>query len=174
MPNNVLGQSKKLAYLLRHDRQSLFLPGGWRRIQEVSDNLKLSVELIAEIVSNDEKGRYEIDSNNGLIRALYGHSVDVDLRLNSQVHPPILFHGTAEKYIDSIKAQGILPQSRVYVHLTEDIDLAMKTGSRHGNPIILKVSTEPLLKAACLFYRTNNGIWLTKRVPAEYFEIYNP
>ena len=55
--------------------------------------------------------------------------------------PDILYHGTAEKYIESIRKEGILKKNRNYVHLSIDIETAIKVGSRHGNGIAFKIDT---------------------------------
>lgn len=92
--------SKRLAYLLRHSK----LPNhkGWIKVDVVQNELGVSLLDIQKIVYEDTKGRFEFSEDKSSVRALYGHSINVDLGLEPAVPPPVLYHGTAEKYIDSI------------------------------------------------------------------------
>lgn len=161
-------KSKQLAYLLRHDRNYDFEIGGWRGLSDLYHNHSFSLEDIIKIVSNDNKGRFEFNSDKSKVRALYGHSVEVDLLLRKQEPPLRLLHGTALKYIESIRKNGIKSQSRQYVHLTEDPDLAIKTGTRHGQAILLAIDSNSMFSDGYDFYKTNNGMWLTSEVPVQY------
>lgn len=161
-------KSKQLAYLLRHDYNYDFEDGGWRGLSDLYHNHSFSLEDIIEIVSNDNKGRFEFNSDMTKVRALYGHSVEVDLLLRKQEPPLRLLHGTALKYIDSIRNYGLKSKSRQYVHLTEDKELAIKTGSRHGRAVLLVINSLAMFNDGYNFYHTNNGTWLTAEVPFQY------
>ena len=50
----------------------------------------------------------------------------------------MLWHGTGEKYVASIDESGLIPKSRLYVHLSCDIDTAAKVGARYGKPVAIK------------------------------------
>ena len=82
--------------------------------------------------------------------------------------PAILYHGTGKKYGPSIDRQGLLPKSRLYVHLSADKDTAVKVGRRHGAPVVYTVQAGKMSADGYLFYRSVNGVWLTKEVPTEY------
>ena len=87
------------------------------------------------------------------------------------VEPPeYLWHGTGEKYVASIDHQGLIPKSRLYVHLSNDAATAKTVGARHGKPIIYKVHTGEMQQDGYIFYRSVNGVWLTKEVPVRYLE----
>lgn len=165
-------KSKQLAYLLRHDKNYDFEPGGWRRLSDICQFHPFSLEEIIDIVSRDDKGRFEFNSGQTKVRALYGHSVEVDLLLRRQQPPPLLLHGTALKYIDSIRSNGLKSKARRYVHLTEDRDLALKTGSRHGQVALLLINSQLMFNDGYDFYHTDNGMWLTPEVPVQYI-IFN-
>ena len=105
-----------------------------------------------------------------LIRANQGHSIPVDVELEALSPPEVLYHGTGEKFTDSIERQGLLPMSRLYVHLSPDVDTAVKVGRRHGKPIVYKVMSGQMTRDGYAFYRSVNGVWLTKAVPVEYLE----
>lgn len=161
-------KSKQLAYLLRHDRDYNFEIGGWRDLADLCQLHSFTPEEVIYIVSNDNKGRFEFNSDKTKVRALYGHSVKVDLLLSKQEPPLRLYHGTALKYIDSIRNYGLKSKSRQYVHLTENRDLAIMTGSRHGQAVLLEINSLAMFNDGYNFYHTNNGTWLTAEVPVQY------
>ncbi|MBR5187463.1 MAG: RNA 2'-phosphotransferase, partial [Clostridia bacterium] len=97
--------------------------------------------------------------------------VPVDVELEALTPPDILYHGTAEKYVSSIETRGLIPKSRLYVHLSADFDTALNVGKRHGNPIIYQVDTNKMTQDGYTFYRSMNGVWLTKNVPVKYLKI---
>ena len=127
--------SKRLAYLLRHSK----LPNhkGWIKVDVVQNELGVLLLDIQKIVYEDTKGRFEFSEDKSSVRALYGHSIDVNLGLEPTTPPPVLYHGTAEKYIDSIMKEGLRPRKRNFVHLSETMDMAKQVGTRYGSPVVL-------------------------------------
>ncbi len=121
-----------------------------------------------EIVRTDEKQRCSFNEDKTKIRANQGHSVPVDVELIAATPPEVLYHGTGEKYVDSIETLGLIPKTRLYVHLSGDYDTAFKVGARHGKPRIYQVHSGKMAADGCTFYRSVNGVWLTKAVPAQY------
>ena len=128
------------------------------------------MSMLEEIVSTDEKQRYSFNEDKTLIRANQGHSVSVDVELSQKIPPEILYHGTGEKYVSSIEKQGLIPKSRLYVHLSADYDTAVKVGARHGKPVVYLVSAGDMQKNGYVFYQSVNGVWLTKSVPVEFLQ----
>jgi putative RNA 2'-phosphotransferase len=129
------------------------------------------MDVREEIVRTDNKQRYSCNDDKTLIRANQGHSIPVDVELEKLEPPEYLYHGTGEKYRNSIDKEGLKPKSRLYVHLSADTDTAVNVGRRHGRPIVYRVSSGAMQKAGYEFYRSVNGVWLTKEVPARYIEI---
>ena len=125
---------------------------------------------LERIVAEDEKQRYSFNDDKTLIRANQGHSIPVDVELEKVEPPEILYHGTGEKFVASIDEQGLIPKSRLYVHLSDDEDTARKVGQRHGKPVIYTVKSGEMYRAGIVFYRSVNGVWLTKAVPVKYLE----
>ncbi|MCD8069241.1 MAG: RNA 2'-phosphotransferase [Lachnospiraceae bacterium] len=76
-------------------------------------------------------------------------------------------------YVASIDVQGLLPKSRLYVHLSGDWDTARKVGQRHGRPVIYRVLSGKMSDDGIPFYRSVNGVWLTKAVPVKYLKKIN-
>lgn len=165
--NNQTHNSRCLAYLLRHSD----LPNhkGWVKVDVVLNELHITSQMLQSIVEEDTKGRFEFSENGSSVRALYGHSIDVDLELESATPPMILYHGTAEKYLENIMKDGLKPRKRNFVHLSETIDMAMQVGARHGNPILLSIDTEAMISAGYKFYNAQNGIWLTDEINPQFF-----
>lgn len=167
--------SKFISLILRHKPEIIGVTldeHGWADVEElirgVSRTHPLTPESLEEIVRTDEKQRYSFNEDHTLIRANQGHSVPVDVDLEEVRPPEYLYHGTGEKYTASIGKQGLLPKSRLYVHLSGDVETAIKVGSRHGRHAVYKVLSGKMADNGFCFYRSVNGVWLTKTVPAEY------
>ena len=161
-------KSKKLSYILRHQDTKAFLPGGWIPIDFALGEVGITMDELKKIVSENDKGRYELSSDNSLIRALYGHSIEVDLDYVPMVPPKTLYHGTAKGSYDSILENGIISKNRQFVHLSEDVTTAIMVGERHGDPIVLEINAEKMSRDGCVFYNPKEGIWLTDLVKPEY------
>lgn len=59
-----------------------------------------------------------------------------------ELNPPqFLYHETSDKNLSNILDTDIKKMSRLHVHLSSDFKTALQVGSRHGNPVILKVNT---------------------------------
>ena len=162
-------RSRTLARLLRHDKTYAFLEHGYRDVHDLVANHGFTKEELREIVATDDKGRFEyFDEKQMLIRARYGHSVEVDVELLEEVPPAVLYHGTAKRFVDSIRQRGILKMERLYVHLSATVEEALKVGKRHGEPIVLEIDTGRMSEDGIKFYRSRNGIWMTEFVDAKY------
>jgi putative RNA 2'-phosphotransferase len=161
-----------LAFLLRHDKEA-FEDGridkhGWRQVSELA-KLGYDRSLLDEIVATNNKQRFEYSFNRRMIRARQGHSIPVDVELKEATPPNFLYHGTATKFLESIYRKGLLPGTRLYVHLSPDEETAINVGSRHGNPYVIKIDCQKMLTDGCKFFISNNGVWLTEMVKPEYF-----
>ena len=170
--------SKYIALILRHKPETIGISldeHGWANVEELINGINktypLDMEGLEEIVRTDEKQRYSFNEDKTLIRANQGHSIPVDVELEELVPPEILYHGTGEKYSASIDAHGLIPKSRLYVHLTADHDTAVKVGKRHGKPVVYEVAAGSMHQDGYSFYRSVNGVWLTKAVPRKYLTI---
>lgn len=139
-------------------------------IEGVNKTHPLDMEMLEQIVAEDEKQRYSFNEDRTLIRANQGHSVPVDVELEEKEPPEILYHGTGEKYVDSIRQQGLIPKSRLYVHLSSDIPTAVSVGKRHGTPVVYFVKSGDMYRDGYRFFLSVNGVWLTEKVPAVYLE----
>ena len=169
--------SKFISLILRHKPETIGITldeHGWANVDELIEGISCTQpfdrEMLEEIVATDEKGRYSFNEDKTLIRANQGHSIPVDVELEQKEPPEILYHGTGEKYMASIDEQGLIPKSRLYVHLSLDEETAKKVGSRHGKPVIYIVKSGQMSRDGIPFFLSANGIWLVKEVPVKYLE----
>ncbi len=165
-----------LSYLLRHNPGKIGLvlnAEGWADLNELitKSNGTFSLEILKEIVTSDTKGRYSFDETGTKIRANQGHSIKVDLKMEKKNPPAKLYHGTAKKFLPMIQKQGIKKMSRLHVHLSTSYSTAIKTGMRHGDPVVLEIQSGKMNFDGYDFFISENGIWLTDFVPATYIEI---
>lgn len=175
MSNNTV--SKYIALILRHKPDTIGITldeHGWANVNEliagISKTYPLDFETLETIVMEDEKQRYSFNEDKSLIRANQGHSIPVDVELEELVPPSVLYHGTGQKYAFSIDQQGLIPKSRLYVHLSSDIETATKVGQRHGKPVVYRVDCQRMYSDGYVFFQSKNGVWLTKTVPPKYLE----
>ena len=169
--------SRYISFLLRHRPEAAGLTldeHGWANTTEliecVSKTRHITLTLLEQIVSTDEKQRYAFNEDKSLIRANQGHSIPVDVELIPSTPPKKLWHGTAKKYVDSIDENGLLSQTRLYVHLSADYQTAVTVGRRHGEPVVYTIDSAQMYADGYIFYKSVNGVWLTKNVPAIYLE----
>ncbi len=168
-----------ISLVLRHKPDAAHIAldeHGWANVKELLNGIndtgrKIDMAVLEEIVATDNKQRYSFNQDKTLIRANQGHSISVDVELKEQKPPEILYHGTAARVIDNIMNEGLKPMSRLYVHLSKDVETALKVGKRHGEPVVLKVHSGEMYGDGYKFYLSENGVWLTKKVNVEYFEM---
>ena len=169
--------SRFISLILRHKPETIGITldeHGWADVRELIDGINrsgghdLNMDSLEEIVRSDEKQRYSFNEDHTLIRANQGHSIPVDVELEKKTPPDILWHGTGEKYVSSIDVQGLIPKSRLYVHLSTDLETARKVGSRHGKPVIYEIDCKKMSDDGYSFFESANHVWLTKEVPVRY------
>jgi putative RNA 2'-phosphotransferase len=165
--------SKYLSYHLRHAPQEIGLtlePGGWVQIEDLlKAKRSLTRADLEQVVATCPKQRFSIEGTK--IRANQGHSVEVDLRLEPMGPPEILYHGTAGKAVEIILSLGLEKMARHHVHLSADLNTARTVGSRRGKPVIFQVDAAAMDRDGFVFYRSDNNVWLTDRVPVEYLKV---
>ena len=171
--------SKFISLILRHRPEIIGITldeHGWAEVDALIDGINrseahaLDMEGLEEIVRTDEKQRYSFNGDHTLIRANQGHSVPVDVELEERIPPDILWHGTGEKYTSSIDRQGLIPKSRLYVHLSSDPETAVTVGSRHGKPVLYKIDCKAMVEDGYRFFLSANHIWLTREVLVRYLQ----
>ena len=123
--------SKYISLILRHKPEVIGIQldaNGWANVEAllagIGRKYPIDFEVLEEIVRTDNKQRYSFNEDKTKIRANQGHSIQVDVELSVTEPPEILYHGTAERFSASIEAKGLLPQNRLYVHLSPDTKTA--------------------------------------------------
>ncbi len=165
-----------MSLILRHDPGRVGIElnqEGWVDVDVLIDAMNNSGKLvdrklIEEVVETNDKKRFTFSEDGKQIRANQGHSVDVDLKLEPQIPPEILYHGTATKTLDSIQMSGLDKRNRQHVHLSSDKVTASKVGQRHGKVVILNIRSGDMHRAGHDFFLSKNGVWLTDSVPLEF------
>ena len=176
MDRNLISISKFLSLVLRHKPETIGLQldhDGWASIVDLlraanSNGRRLDEEVLLRVVHENDKQRFAISADGTRIRANQGHSIEVNLGLEPQVPPELLYHGTVERFLASIRQQGLIPGSRQYVHLSSDAQTAETVGRRRGKPIVLVIQALEMHETGHAFYRAENGVWLTDHVPIEF------
>ena len=168
--------SKFLSLVLRHKPDTIGIQldeNGWAVIDELLEKannygIKFDREILNYIVETNSKKRFAFNDTLDKIRASQGHSVDIELGYINQKPPKILYHGTSEKSVQSILNTGLDKRNRQHVHLSSDLETAIKVGQRHGKPFVFKVFAEQMHNDKFEFFISDNGVWLTDNVPTKY------
>ena len=132
------------------------------------EDVREALAELEEIVATSDKRRFELSDDGKRIRATQGHSVPVDLGYEDREPPELLYHGTAERNLGSILAQGLRSGQRHAVHLSTDVKTAIAVGQRYGKPVVLVVQAGRMHLDGHRFQCSSNGVWLTEHVPVEY------
>lgn len=174
MNKKLIKKGKQLSFLLRHDTEYTFDSKGYREVSDLIKNHGYTKSELEDIVSTNDKQRYEFNEYHTKIRARQGHSINVNVDLKETTPPDILYHGTATRFLDSIYKDGIKKMTRNFVQLSQNIDIAKEVGVRHGSPVILEINTKQMGIDGIKFYLSNNNVWLTDYISPEYInnEIY--
>jgi len=168
--------SKFLSLVLRHKPETIGISlskQGWVDTKTLIEKMneygkQIDLETLSIIVETNNKKRFGFSEDKSKIRANQGHSLDIDLGYVQKTPPDILYHGTAQKYIDSIFKIGLEKRNRHQVHLSNEIETAYKVGQRHGKPVILKVLAKQMHEDGFKFFESENKVWLTDNVPVKY------
>ncbi|WP_020536670.1 RNA 2'-phosphotransferase [Lewinella cohaerens] len=178
-PEYLKSLSKFLSLILRHKPEVIGIKldeNGWADVDALIEGAmdkkkEIDLPILEAIVASDEKQRYTFNEDKSKIRANQGHSVKVDLELEPVKPPKILYHGTTERFVQSIMLKGIEPRSRNHVHLSEDVETATEVGDRRGDTMIFKVFSGAMFRDGYHFYQSANGVWLTDLVPNKYLDM---
>ena len=174
----LIRKSIQLSWLLRHDSESfkkgLIDENGWRSVDELVRGQGFTPELLQEIVAQNNKQRFEYNYDRTKLRARQGHSIPVDVEMavatDITEDNPYLWHGTSDKYLESIKKNGLISGNRMYVHLSGDKATAIKVGKRHGGETyLICVNAYQMQKDGVTVYISRNGVYnVEKMVEPKY------
>lgn len=175
-PKQITNISRFLSLVLRHEPQKIGIQldaSGWVSTDELiagchRHGMPVTYDLLREIVATNDKKRFALSEDGLRIRANQGHSVEVELGLSPVVPPETLYHGTVERFLESIRQDGLRKGERHHVHLSAEEKTAQKVGERRGQPLILRIAAGQMHAEGYTFYLTANGVWLTDHVPSQY------
>ena len=174
---NLIKTSRFISLILRHKPETIGITldeHGWANVEEliagVNKKYPIDMQILEKIVNDDDKNRYSFNGDKTMIRANQGHSIPVDVELKKLNPPDILYHGTGEKYVESIERQGLIRKNRLYVHLSNDIEIAEKVGKRHGKPVIYEIDCKKMIEDGIEFFKSENNVWLVESVPVKYLK----
>ena len=174
---NLIKISRFISLILRHKPETIEITldeHGWANVEEliagVNKKYPIDMQILEKIVNDDDKNRYSFNGDKTMIRANQGHSIPVDVELKKLNPPDILYHGTGEKYVESIERQGLIRKNRLYVHLSNDIEIAKKVGKRHGKPVIYEIDCKKMIEDGIEFFKSENNVWLVESVPVKYLK----
>ncbi|MTG99140.1 MULTISPECIES: RNA 2'-phosphotransferase [Myroides] len=167
---------KFISLILRHEPSQIGIVldnEGWANVEELiaksaMKGVCFSKEELDEIVSTNDKKRYTYNEDGLKIRANQGHSLNVDLGLVEKEPPMFLYHGTSERFVQSILNTGISKMQRQHVHLSKDKETAIQVGSRRGKAKVFTVLAGQMYQDGFKFYQSENGVWLTDIVDKKY------
>jgi len=168
--------SKLLSLVLRHDPGAIGLTldeGGWANVAEIvaKSDVFDGPEHVHRVVSESDKQRFMLSEDGLRVRANQGHSIVVNLGLEPQTPPKVLFHGTATRFVHAIMDEGLKPGARNHVHLSGDTETAVNVGQRHGTPVVFSVEAGRMAEEGVVFFRSENGVWLTEIVAPKYLRM---
>lgn len=171
--------SKYLSKHLRHQPERLGLrleTGGWANVEDLlavcrRNNFPMTRDELTEVVARNDKRRFSFDETGTKIRAVQGHSVEIDLQLKPSAPPDVLFHGTNEKSVSVILRHGLRKMARHHVHLSTDEKTARSVGARRGKPAIFAVDAAAMIKEGYEFFVSANGVWLVETVPPKFLRV---
>ena len=172
--------SKFISLVLRHEpkKHGIMLDeAGWTEtdtlVECVQEYIHPSFNLteLEQVVQENNKKRFEFNSDKSKIRARQGHSVQVNLGYQPTTPPDILYHGS-QVFGGSLKgmlAMGISKMKRHAVHLSSDVNVAVEVGGRKGDsPCVVVIDSKKMYEDGFTFYVTGNNVWLTDNVPVQY------
>ena len=170
--------SKFLSYVLRHNPLEIGLTldaHGWAQVEELLQKANVSGKqldfpTLCKVVETNAKQRITFNADKTKIRASQGHSLQIDLAYQASEPPVFLYHGTATRFVDSIRQHGLKIMQRHHVHLSTDKQTALQVGQRHGKALVFRIRTRCMLNEGFQFFCSDNGVWLVTEVPYRFLE----
>lgn len=170
--DNIKKIFRQLSHLLRHDKSCILETGGWRSVDDIIIKTGLSFDELCHIITIDIKDRFEFNNDRTKVRALYGHSVSVDMDYVSSVPPTTLYYGTSIN-ADITILDGLIPRKKNYVRLSIDPDSAANIGASHGSPVVIQIDAGKMVEEDYEFYNPVRGVWLVREVPSRFYNNFS-
>ena len=174
--------ARRLALVLRHAPEKFDLEmdiNGWIDLKDIIRQFKgsnkrryhwLRPHHFRAISETDPKGRYEVRGN--MIRATYGHTVEIELDLPTDNIPGSLFFPCAPDEAENLLEVGLRPSGRAHVHLSANIRSAAEAGHVHHKlPSLLEVDTARMVASGDTIWHAGVTVYLADDVAAEYLSV---
>ena len=173
--------SRIMAGALRHfpEKLGLMMDGkGWVDISSLIKSIGsgrsgfnwLRIHHIQAVVETDERGRYQIDG--GMIRATYGHSINVNLDDLPTADLDEFFYPVTEEEADIIIERGLYPIDRRKVHLSGSIEKAIEAGKvRTEEPQILSIDGKKAIKDGIKIFKAGKDVFITDGIDPKYLSL---
>ncbi len=167
-----------LSLLLRHAPETVGLTvnsAGWANVDElirrcVHSAVPLTRKLIGEVLAHHPTCAFELSADSRHIRAKGGHSVPVDVGLLVSIPPTTMYHGTATRFLASIRSHGLVPRHTKHLYVSPIREIALAIAARHGDPVALRLDVNELVRDGFNFYVTAQDEWMTSHVPPRYID----
>ena len=169
---------KILALVLRHAPEKFGVEmdlNGWVNTRELSDAIQNQRNYyhwirswhFQAIADSDEKGRYQVEGE--MIRATYGHSLDLELDLPTDDIPEALYWPCEPGMTSTHLELGLSAGDRNHVHLSKTIGKAMEAGHvRIDRPAIIEIDTSRAIADGHTIWRAGKTVFLCEEMPPEY------
>ena len=157
---------RQMAGILRHGKYDLPMDDrGFVRTRDLISAIKEHNPRM-----HCPKGRYQISGDT--IRATYGHTIDLDLRLPTDNIPDELYYPASEDEAEIILEVGLKPSDRAKVHLSLTYQDAYNAGSvRLDQPVILAIDVDRCFDEGYDIGRAGKTVFLCDQVPADCIRI---
>lgn len=170
---------RMMAGILRHGKFDLEMDSqGFVDMRDIVGVVKdnnprmkwLRVHHVEAMANTDPKGRYQI--SGGYVRATYGHTIKLDLKLPTDNIPYSLYYPTTPEECEILMESGIRPSDRAMVHLSRTYRDAVRAGSvRVDAPVILEIDVVGCEEVGISIGRAAKTVFLCDSVPAEFLSI---
>jgi len=169
-----------LAGVLRHfpDKFSLNMDSaGWVEVSAFIRTVKkrrpqfhwLRPHHLQAIVETDPKVRYQME--DGYVRAVYGHSLDLDLDLPTENIPEMLYYPSTREESEILSETGLKPIDRKKVHLSLTAEDAFRVGRfRVDDPIVLQIDSASIQVDMPIMQATET-VFLVDEVEAKHITV---
>lgn len=160
--------TRYLSFWLRHGIHNECIPhdNGHISIQQLIDidknnpeGIDLTSAEIQEALSQDKRNRFTL-THEGLIRANYGHSFEVDTQAEPSEPPKHLYFTVDKKILDSVLENGFGLVHKHNTYLFETADQALDKRSEKTQYSLLKVNAGQMHQDGESFQRQGDGVWL--------------
>ena len=169
--------TRALAFMLRHQPEEFDLEldrFGWGDLEDVVYALQertgstVEEEDVAEAIESSDRPRYEI--KDGKIRALYGHSIQIDP--GEPTEPPDeLFIGVGSRDASRAEDRGLRSGRRAFLHLARTEEEARESGRRIARDYaVVTVFAGEAFDEGTDFY-DRGALFLADEIPGEFLEV---